>query len=51
MKKIISVLLFIFIASSASAQIQWFKGTFDDAKAPAKKENKQLMIFFSSGST
>lgn len=50
MKKTIVFLLVLLFASSAFSQTNWFKGTFDEAKAKAENEEKLLLVnFFSSG--
>lgn len=49
MKKTISLCLFLSLVSMVSAQ-NWFKGSFNDALAQAKAENKLVLIdFFSDG--
>lgn len=49
MKKTIFLCLFFFLVSMVSAQ-NWFKGSFNDALAKAKTENKLVLIdFFSDG--
>jgi hypothetical protein len=47
-KTIIGLAVLAALVSSASAQ-NWFKGTFDEAQAKAKAENKMLLVNFFSG--
>lgn len=48
-KQLIGLVVLAAFASSASAQ-NWFKGSFDEALAKAKGENKKVLVdFFSAG--
>ena len=51
MKRIFAALILILLASSIFAQgADWFKGSFEDAKAKAAQENKHVLIdFYSDG--
>ena len=51
MKKTAIVLFIILFSGFAAAQESvWFKGTFEEAKANAKQENKLILIdFYSDG--
>lgn len=40
------VILFLGLLGTASAQITFFEGTFEDAMAKAKKEKKNLFVDF-----
>jgi hypothetical protein len=48
MKKAIALSVVLLLASMASAQVNWFKGTLDDALAKAKTENKKVLLDFNS---
>lgn len=48
MRKFIVLPLILLFATSAFAQTDWFKGTFDEAKAAAEKESKLILINFTS---
>ena len=49
MKRLSKGLLFLTLLAVASltgqAQIKWFEGSFEQAKAQAKKENKHLYLY------
>jgi len=47
MKKILTASLILALASTASAQV-FFNGTFDDALAKAKSDNKKILLDFDS---
>jgi len=50
MRKLTAFLLIVLVASGASAQVNWFKGSCDEAKALAAKENKLVLLnFFTEG--
>ena len=51
MRKLLSLPLVLFLVSTAfSDGIEWFKGTFEEAKAAAQKEGKLIIIdFYSDG--
>jgi len=48
MRKRITFLLVLFFSTGAYAQTNWFKGSLDDAKTLAAKENKQIMLHFAA---
>ena len=49
MKKAALACALLLLASSAFGQYgSFFKGTFDDAQAKAKLENKKLLFYFNS---
>jgi hypothetical protein len=49
MKKAALVCALLLLASTAFAQYdQFFKGTFEQAQAKAKDENKKLLFYFNS---
>ncbi len=51
MKKVIAIAAILLVASTALAQeVNWFKGSFDEAMQRAKLENKTILINFFSGS-
>jgi len=47
MKKASAFLIILVLVSAASAEV-FFKGTFDQAMAKAKAENKRVLIDFTS---
>jgi len=47
MKKALTALCFLALASAASAQV-FFTGTFEEALAKAKAENKKVLVDFYS---
>ena len=47
MKKTLTVSLVLVLAAAASAQV-FFQGTFDEALAKAKSENKKILVDFYS---
>ena len=51
MKRLLVVLFVCFFTVSAfAAETEWFKGSFEAAKAEAAKQDKLvLMLFYSSG--
>jgi len=52
MKKLFVFPLILLFAASAFAQgTEWFKGTFDEAKAKAEKEGKLILLDLTSGSS
>lgn len=51
MKKAISVLFIVLLFFAGfSQEVKWFDGSFDEAKAEAKKTDKLILIDFFSGS-
>ena len=51
MKKAVSILTVLFLIGTALPQsLDWFEGTFDEAKAKAERENKPILIDFFSAS-
>lgn len=47
MKKLLTAFFVLVLASAASAQV-FFTGTFDEALAKAKTENKKVLVDFYS---
>ncbi len=46
LKIVFFALSFLFITNVTMAQgIKWFEGSFEEAKALAKKENKQIFFY------
>ena len=45
MRHVIAFLVFLIIPSTIFAQTNWFEGTFDEAKAAAKKSGKRIFIY------
>jgi hypothetical protein len=48
MKKFLTLALVLVLASMASAQVTWFKGTLDQAAAKAKGDHKLVLVDFYS---
>jgi hypothetical protein len=48
MKKAILITLVLVLASAATAQTAWFKGTLDQAVAKAKADHKLVLVDFYS---
>jgi hypothetical protein len=48
MKRILALAVVLVLASAASAQTNWFKGTLDEAVAKAKADHKLVLIDFYS---
>ncbi len=48
MKKFLALAFVLVLASAASAQTTWFKGTLDEAVAKAKVEHKLVLVDFYS---
>jgi len=48
MKKFLALAFVLVLASAASAQTTWFKGTLDEAAAKAKVEHKLVLVDFYS---
>ena len=46
MKKMLAVVVALFLAVSAASAQNWFKGTLDEAFAQAKVQNKPLLLDF-----
>ena len=51
MKKFISLAVIILVVGIAFPQeLEWFDGTFEEAKIEAKKEGKNIIVEFFTGS-
>ena len=48
MKKFLALAFVLVLASAASAQTTWFKGTLDEAVAKAKVDHKLVLVDFYS---
>lgn len=48
MKKFLALAFVLVLASAASAQTNWFKGTLEEAYAKAKVEHKLVLVDFYS---
>jgi hypothetical protein len=48
MKKFLALAFVLVLASAASAQTNWFKGTLDEAVAKAKVDHKLVLVDFYS---
>jgi len=48
MKKFLALAFVLVLASAASAQTNWFKGTLDEAVSKAKVEHKLVLVDFYS---